>query len=202
MYILLSREFVHKKRATCRPNFTPPMMWLSLCCFRAHTWWLHRIVLLILVLSPRGVTDPQAPCKDMPLYSRYTRATRLFTRSLQRWEFPKMDLTADFFFFQFFLKRFFFIFFPPSHLLLSSPFLSCSLLRAVATQIRGHIAPRRYVPCIFVARRTQHFLPSSTRARYNRRSRQLVSFDNKKLHIRNTEIRTHDINARLSGVRG
>ena len=56
---------------------------------------------------------------------------------------------------------------------LSSPlFLSSSVL--VATQIRGHIAsssppspPRyRYVPCILVARRIQHFLPSSTRVEY------------------------------------
>ena len=35
--------------------------------------------------------------------------------------------------------------------------------------------------------------------RYNWRSRRLVSFEDKKLH---TEIRTHSINARLSGVRG
>ena len=45
-------------------------------------------------------------------------------------------------------------------------FLAPSL---VATQIRGHIAgsfppsPPRFVPCIFIARRFQLFLPSSTR---------------------------------------
>ena len=38
----------------------------------------------------------------------------------------------------------------------------------VITQIRGHIAgypppPLRYSSCIFIARRVQHFLPSSTR---------------------------------------
>ena len=54
-----------------------------------------------------------------------------------------------------------------SHLL-SSPFYYLSLL--VVTQIRGHIAqallppyPLRFVPCIFIARRFQLFLPSSTR---------------------------------------
>ena len=51
--------------------------------------------------------------------------------------------------------------------LLSSPFYALSLL--VATQIRGHIAgssppsPLRFVPSIFIARRFQLFLPSSTR---------------------------------------
>ena len=60
-------------------------------------------------------------------------------------------------------------FFPiPSHLL-SSPFLSCSLL--VVTQIRGHLAgsfppsPLGYVPLRFYREKDsfQHFLPSSTR---------------------------------------
>ena len=60
----------------------------------------------------------------------------------------------------------FFSFFKPSHLL-SSPFLSCSVL--VVTQIRSHIVSSfppsspRYVPCVFIAKRIKHFLPSSTR---------------------------------------
>ena len=58
-------------------------------------------------------------------------------------------------------------FFHPMHLILSLPFFSLSLL--VVTQIRGHItghsppSPPRFVPCIFIARRLQLFLPSSTR---------------------------------------
>ena len=66
---------------------------------------------------------------------------------------------------------FFFFFFPIPFVfpmpLLISPFYSLSLL--VVTQIRGHIAgssppyPLRFVPCIFIARRFQLFLPSSTR---------------------------------------
>ena len=52
-----------------------------------------------------------------------------------------------------------------SHLL-SSPFFSLSLL--LVTQIRGHLtcfspSPLRFVPWIFIARKFQLFLPSSTR---------------------------------------
>ena len=60
-----------------------------------------------------------------------------------------------------------FLFFFSSHLL-SSPFFSLPPV-VVATQIRGHIAgssppsPLRFMPCIFVARRLQPFLPLSTR---------------------------------------
>ena len=53
-------------------------------------------------------------------------------------------------------------------LLLSSPFFDLSLL--VVTQIRGHIAGSslplpslRFVPCIFITRIFELFLPSSTR---------------------------------------
>ena len=59
-----------------------------------------------------------------------------------------------------------YIFFFPS----SSPFFSISLL--VVTQIQGHIAgssppsPLRLVPCNFIARRYQLFLPSSTCVEY------------------------------------
>ena len=70
----------------------------------------------------------------------------------------------------------------PSHLL-PSPFLSCSLLLTLVSRVVGLSPPpdcgtiRTYVPCIFIARRSQHFLPSSTLAsncayaRDNRRSR-------------------------------
>ena len=69
---------------------------------------------------------------------------------------------------------FFFVFFSSIpftwyYVLLSSPFYSLSLLLIVVTQIRSHIAgssppsPVRFVPCIFIARRFQLFLPSSTR---------------------------------------
>ena len=58
------------------------------------------------------------------------------------------------------------LFFFPSHLLFR-PSVSLSLL--VVTQIRGHIAgyyppsPLQFVPCIFIARIFQLFLPSSIR---------------------------------------
>ena len=62
---------------------------------------------------------------------------------------------------------FLFLFFCfPSHLL-SSPFLSRSILLIVVPQIRGHkllFSPLRFLPRIFIARRFQHFLPSSTLA--------------------------------------
>ena len=54
------------------------------------------------------------------------------------------------------------IFFFPSHY---SPFFSLPLRTAVGTQIQDHIAgssppsPLRFVPCIFIARRRQPFLP-------------------------------------------
>ena len=62
-------------------------------------------------------------------------------------------------------------FFSTSHLLSapSAPFFALSLLLIVETQIRSHIAgssppsPLRFVRCIFIARRFQLFLPSSTR---------------------------------------
>ena len=59
-----------------------------------------------------------------------------------------------------------FFFFSPSNLL-SSPFYSSSLPIIVVAQIRGHKAgssltsPLRCVPCIFIARGDQLFLPSS-----------------------------------------
>ena len=64
----------------------------------------------------------------------------------------------------------FFLFFLPSHVLLSYYLRSSfSLSLLVVTQIRRHIAgsslpfPLRFVPCIFIARRFELFLPSSTR---------------------------------------
>ena len=59
---------------------------------------LYSIVLLTLVPSPRGVTDPQAPREDIPL-GRHARPDSLLIRSLQRWEFPDMGLTAAVFMF-------------------------------------------------------------------------------------------------------
>ena len=73
----------------------------------------------------------------------------------------------------------------------------------VITQIRGHIAPLRYVPRIWIGRRMQHFLPVSTHIElclpnpYLAISTVGVIFEHKSLH---TEIRTHGFNARLSVV--
>ena len=74
-------------------------------------------------------------------------------------------------------------FFFPSRLI-SAPFFSLYLL--VVTQIRGHIAgspppyPLRFVPCTFIARRLQPFLPSSTPSNCAypcyRQSQQLIPF--------------------------
>ena len=57
--------------------------------------WSYIIVLLTLILSPRGVPDLQAPCEDIPL-GRHARSDYC-TRSLQRWEFPKVNLTPALF---------------------------------------------------------------------------------------------------------
>ena len=58
------------------------------------------------------------------------------------------------------------------------------------------------MPCIFIVRIIQHFLPrrlasNCAHPRLSRRSRQLVSFEKQKLH---TEIRTHDINAAITVI--
>ena len=92
--------------------------------------------------------------------------------------------------------------------LFSIPFIIFALLflspsYTVVTQIRGHIAgsspplPLRFVPCIFIARRSQLFVPSSTRVElcftHARRSQRFMFFVfflqiNSKSHHR---IRTH-----------
>ena len=60
---------------------------------RIYTWYdLQSVVLLTLVLLPRGITDQQAPREGILLLGRYARPnyyTQLAKTSVQKWIFAR-----------------------------------------------------------------------------------------------------------------